>query len=111
MKKFKAKIIKAIKNRESFETNLVRVVLGVNPNSVFIIVGGCFVIMIKENLIQISEDITMSSNWVINKKVIDRVNTILSIYDLPQFRHKYFQWYLGNEQWKGTRTFEINNGH
>ena len=107
MKKFKKKIIKAIKNRETFETKLVRVILGVNPNSIIILIGEYFEIIIKDNLIEISEDTSMHSNWVLNKKVIDKVNTVLSIYDLPQFTHKYFQWCLGNEQWEGIRKFNI----
>lgn len=106
MKKFKSKTIKAIQNRETFETKLVRVILGVNPDSIFILIGEYFEIMIKDNEIQISEDISMCSNWVLNKKVINKVNTILSIYDLPQFTHKYFQWYLGDEEWKGRKVFE-----
>lgn len=62
MKNFKSKIIKAIKNRESFETKLVRVLLGINPDSIIILIGGYFEIMIKDNEIQISEDISMNPN-------------------------------------------------
>jgi hypothetical protein len=62
--------------------------------------------MIKDDEISISEDISANPNWTLNKKVIGRLNTVLSIYDLPQFTHKYFRWYLGDKEWKGLRRFK-----
>jgi hypothetical protein len=109
MKKFKSKIIKAVKNRKPFETKLVRVVLGVNPNSISILIGGYFEIWIKDKEIEVSEDISMNPNWVLNKNVINKVNVILSIYDLPQFTHGHWKWHLGKEEWTGRKVFRRIN--
>ena len=45
------------------------------------------------------------------KTTKSRLNCILSYYNLLTIYSKKFQWYIGDEKWLGTKTFEINNGH
>ena len=43
------------------------------------------------------------------KTTKSRLNCILSHYNLPTIYAKKFQWYIGDEEWLGTKTFEINS--
>lgn len=42
------------------------------------------------------------------KTTKSRLNAILSHFGLPTIGAKKFQWYIGDEKWVGTKTFEIN---
>lgn len=41
------------------------------------------------------------------KTTKSRLNAILSYFDLPTIYAKKYQWYIGDEEWTGDKTFEI----
>lgn len=43
------------------------------------------------------------------KTTKSRLNSILSHYKLPTIYSKKLQWYIGDEEWNGNKTFEIKN--
>lgn len=105
MRKIEEEMITAIKEAKSYKKDNTEVTYDLGNNQV--------VIYLHRNLIAYVDNdvfnLYLSDAGYRTKTTKSRLNAILSSYDLGKIYSKKYQWYLNNEEWTGSKEFEITN--
>ena len=75
------------------------------------IVNHVYITLFGYKIIQLTDDrklLVLDAGYR-TKTTKSRLNAILSSYDLGKIYSKKYQWYLNNEEWTGSKEFEIDN--
>ncbi len=106
MRKIEQEMIEAIKQWKNYRKDNTRVEVDED------ISGLIYVFLHNHRIASIDfsdNTITLRDARFQTKTTKSRLNAILSHFDLPNIYSKKFQWYIGNEEWYGSKFFEINN--
>lgn len=103
MRKIEQEMIEAIKNGKAYQKDNTRV--AVNSDGYFLKVELHGHVIAE---IYATKQLRLSDCGFQTKTTKSRLNAILSHFNLPTISTKNFQWYIGDEKWKGNKTFDIS---
>lgn len=100
MRKIEREMIEAISKCKSYSKDNTQVTIN-DYWEVQVYLHGNRIAIIQNN------KLLLSDKGYQTKTTKSRLNAILSHYNLPTIYSKNYQWFIGDEEWNGTKTFEI----
>ena len=105
MRKIEEEMITAIKEARPYKKDNTKVTYDLGNNQVVIHLHGNLIAYVDNDVF----NLYLSDAGYRTKTTKSRLNAILSSYDLGKIYSKKYQWYLNNEEWTGSKEFEITN--
>ncbi len=99
MRKIEREMIEAIKAKKDYTNDKTQV--RVEGNAVKVYLHDNLIATILENALWLYD-----GGWE-SKTTKSRLNCLLSHFKLPQIYQKNYLWYIGDDEWTGSKTFEI----
>lgn len=101
MRKIEEGMVKAISKWEDYKKDNISV-CSHEEGAVFrVYLHGHMIVEKQDN------DLWLSDCGYQTKTTKSRLNCILHHFNLPTIYAKKFQWFIGDEEWTGTKTFEL----
>ena len=110
MRKIEEEMITAFQEKKTWTKDNTRV-LAVSFDFRNTIVNYVYITLFGYRIIQLTDDrklLVLDAGYR-TKTTKSRLNAILSLYDLGKISSKNYQWYFNDEEWTGSKEFDINN--
>ena len=105
MRKIEEEMITAIKEARPYKKDNTKVTYDLGNNQVVIHLHGNLIAYVDNDVF----NLYLSDAGYRTKTTKSRLNAILSLYDLGKIYSKNCQWYFNDEEWTGSKEFEINS--
>ena len=113
MRKIEEKMITAIQNKKNWSKDNTSVSVIIYSPEDTVILKQITHITVRlhshEILNIINKQLLLSDAGYQTKTTKSRLNAILSLYDLGKIYSKDYQWYLNDEEWTGSKEFEMDS--
>lgn len=97
MRKIEREMIEAILNGKAYHNNNTSVSCSEDTTKIYL--HGHLIVKVD------GKDLWVSDCNYQTKTTKSRLNCILSHFNLPTISAKKFEWYIGSDEWKGSKTF------